>query len=86
MYNNKRYNFVINYARPKILKCTRNIYLKRPLKIKARIGSNSQSYQMFKILEKQSFINISRVSLSSPKYKKMHFQQNVQNFYWAKTQ
>ena len=40
MYSNKRNNLVINYARPKILKRTRDIYLKRPLKIKACIGSN----------------------------------------------
>ena len=40
MYSNKRYNLVINYARPKILKRKRDIYLKRPLKIKACTGSN----------------------------------------------
>ena len=33
MYNNKRYNLVINHARPKILSRTRDIYLRRPLKI-----------------------------------------------------
>ena len=39
--------------------------------------------QMCKIWEKQSFMNISRVSLSCPKLKtkKMQFQQDVQNFY-----
>ena len=43
--------------------------------------------QMCKIWEKQSFMNIRRVSLSSPKLKKkMQFQQHVQNFYRAKTQ
>ena len=42
MYSNKRYNLVINYARPKILKRKRDVYLKRPLKIKACIGSNTR--------------------------------------------
>ena len=41
--------------------------------------------QICKMWEKQSFMNISRVSLSSPKFKKMQFQQDVQNFYRAKT-
>ena len=40
MYSNKRNNLLIKYARPKILKLTRDICLKRPLKIKACIGSN----------------------------------------------
>ena len=40
MYNNKSNNIVMNYVRPKIQKLTRDIYLKRPLKIKACIGSN----------------------------------------------
>ena len=40
MYSNKKYNLEINYARPKILKCTKDICLKRPIKIKACIGSN----------------------------------------------
>ena len=31
--------------------------------------------QMFKIWEKQSFINISRVSLNSPKLKKCNFNK-----------
>ena len=42
--------------------------------------------QMCKFWEKQSFINISKVSLSSPTFKKIPFQQNVQNSYGAKTQ
>ena len=42
--------------------------------------------QMCKIWEKQSFMNISRVSLSSSKLKKKQFQQDAQNFYSAKTQ
>ena len=40
MYSNKRYNLVINYDRTKILKHTRDIYLNRPLEIKACIRSN----------------------------------------------
>ena len=40
IYSNERYNLVINHVRPKILRRTRVIYLKRPLKIKACIGSN----------------------------------------------
>ena len=40
MYNNKRNNLLINYARPKTLERIRDIYLKVPLKIKACIGSN----------------------------------------------
>ena len=40
MHSSKRNNLLINYARPKILKRTRDIYLKRPLKINACIGSN----------------------------------------------
>ena len=40
MYSNKRYNLVMNYARPKILTSARDIYLERQLKIKAYIGSN----------------------------------------------
>ena len=39
MYSKKRNKMLIIYVRPKILKLTRDICLKRPLKIKACIGS-----------------------------------------------
>ena len=39
---------------------------------------------MCRIWEKQSFMNISRVSVSSAKLKKKQFQQDNQNFYWEK--
>ena len=54
---------------------------KEPLKVKACIGSNLRVKKMFslsqmcKIWEKQSFVNIRRVSLSSPKYKKCIFNK-----------
>ena len=40
MYNNWRNNFLINYVRTKILKLTRYICLKRPLKTEACIGAD----------------------------------------------
>ena len=40
MNSNKRNKMLIIYVRPKMLKFTRDICLKRPLKIKACIGSN----------------------------------------------
>ena len=45
MYSNKRYNLVINHARPKILSRTRDIYLRRPLKIKLALDQISE-YQI----------------------------------------
>ena len=53
MYSKKRYNLVINYARPKILKHTRDIYLKSPLKINACIGSNCRAYTKLKCKSKE---------------------------------
>ena len=85
MYSNKRNKMLIIYVRPKILKLTRDIIPKRPLKSKACIGSNfrvpkSLTYKSknkkcsvilkgVKCWEEQSFINIHKVSLSSAKFK-----------------